>query len=199
MRSGDCESRFALKSNGSAYRRALFRLERGVCVACRLDCHALVKRLQARGGQVQGLGARLSCAQGREGAAGERSPQAPASCLLRRPWRRAAASGRSSGGASLRPTRRASWWVGGRWAAGCPVQDAAHALLASCTAHPSPPLCPHPPALLPHKPKLPPPTQARGYKAYLDALVRRSVEGNAWQADHITPVYKARWLAPGRL
>lgn len=47
--SGDCESRFALKSNGAAYRRALFRLERGVCVACRLDCHSLVKRLQVPG------------------------------------------------------------------------------------------------------------------------------------------------------
>lgn len=53
--SGECEGRFALKSNGSAYRRALFKLERGICVSCRLDCHTLVKRLQvggARGGQV---------------------------------------------------------------------------------------------------------------------------------------------------
>ena len=46
-RSGECEGRFALKSNGSAYRRALFKLERGVCVSCKLDCHTLVKRLQA--------------------------------------------------------------------------------------------------------------------------------------------------------
>jgi len=43
--SGECEGRFALKSNGSAYRRALFKLERGICVSCRLDCHPLVKRL----------------------------------------------------------------------------------------------------------------------------------------------------------
>jgi hypothetical protein len=41
-----CEGWYALKSNGSAYRRALFKLERGVCVHCRLDCHTLVKRLQ---------------------------------------------------------------------------------------------------------------------------------------------------------
>jgi hypothetical protein len=46
-RSGDCEGWYARKSNGSACRRALFALERGVCVLCRLDCHALVKRLQA--------------------------------------------------------------------------------------------------------------------------------------------------------
>lgn len=53
--SGECEGRFALKSNGSAYRRALFRLERGVCVKCRLDCHALVKRLQVPGLRMRGL------------------------------------------------------------------------------------------------------------------------------------------------
>jgi len=46
LRSGECEGRFGLKSNGSAYRRALFKLERGVCVMCKLDCHTLVKRLQ---------------------------------------------------------------------------------------------------------------------------------------------------------
>ncbi|GAB4813573.1 hypothetical protein N2152v2_000619 [Parachlorella kessleri] len=45
--SGQCEARFDLKCNGSAYRRALFKLERGVCVLCKLDCHDLVRRLQA--------------------------------------------------------------------------------------------------------------------------------------------------------
>lgn len=43
------------------------------------------------------------------------------------------------------------------------------------------------------------PTQARGYKAYLDVLVRRAVEGNAWQADHILPVYKVRPVGSCRL
>lgn len=45
--SAQCEARFALKCNGSAYRHALFKLERGVCVTCKLDCHDLVRRLQA--------------------------------------------------------------------------------------------------------------------------------------------------------
>lgn len=44
---GPCEARFALKCNGGAYRRALFKLERGVCVLCKLDCDDLVRRLQA--------------------------------------------------------------------------------------------------------------------------------------------------------
>ena len=37
-----------MKRSGGAIRRALFKLERGVCTipSCRLDCHALVKRLQ---------------------------------------------------------------------------------------------------------------------------------------------------------
>ena len=35
------------KRAGAAYRRALFALERGRCVMCGLDCHTLVKRLQA--------------------------------------------------------------------------------------------------------------------------------------------------------
>lgn len=40
-------------------------------------------------------------------------------------------------------------------------------------------------------PALPPPRlQSRGYKAHLDLLVRRAMEGHAWQADHIVPVYK---------
>jgi len=30
----------------------------------------------------------------------------------------------------------------------------------------------------------------RNYKAYLDKLVAQAVEGNAWHADHIVPVYQ---------
>lgn len=33
--------------NAAAIRRALFKLERGVCTMCQLDCHALVAQLQA--------------------------------------------------------------------------------------------------------------------------------------------------------
>lgn len=44
--SPDCEARWVLRSSGGALRRALFKLERGVCQACRLDCHALVGRLR---------------------------------------------------------------------------------------------------------------------------------------------------------
>ncbi|WIA10259.1 hypothetical protein OEZ85_010458 [Tetradesmus obliquus] len=42
----DCERLFFIKNSSSGIRRALFRLERGVCQACRLDCHALVQQLQ---------------------------------------------------------------------------------------------------------------------------------------------------------
>ena len=30
----------------------------------------------------------------------------------------------------------------------------------------------------------------RNYKAYLERLVVQAVEGNAWHADHIVPVYQ---------
>jgi len=30
----------------------------------------------------------------------------------------------------------------------------------------------------------------RGYKALLDRLVRAAVEGNAWNADHVVPVFR---------
>ena len=64
------------------------------------------------------------------------------------------------------------------------------ALRLAAPLHPPPA---HPPLRLQHSVPAPlPPPQARGYKAYLDALVRRAVEGNAWQADHILPVYKVR-------
>lgn len=43
----ECESKHALRSSGGAIRRALFRVERGVCVRCKADCHGLVERLRA--------------------------------------------------------------------------------------------------------------------------------------------------------
>ena len=64
-RSGECEGRFGLKSNGSAYRRALFKLERGVCVTCRLDCHTLVKRMQVGGWLAGWVGGPASERNGR--------------------------------------------------------------------------------------------------------------------------------------
>ena len=42
----ECETKYGLARGGGAIRRALFRLERGVCVKCGADCHALVQRLQ---------------------------------------------------------------------------------------------------------------------------------------------------------
>lgn len=42
----ECEARFCLRSSGGALRRALFKLERGVCILCKLDCHDLVKRVR---------------------------------------------------------------------------------------------------------------------------------------------------------
>ena len=42
----ECETKYGLARGGGAIRRALFRLERGVCVKCRADCHALTQRLQ---------------------------------------------------------------------------------------------------------------------------------------------------------
>ena len=44
-----CEAAWCVRSSGGALRRALFRLERGVCQACRLDCHALLQRLRCGG------------------------------------------------------------------------------------------------------------------------------------------------------
>ncbi|KAK9812930.1 hypothetical protein WJX72_005929 [[Myrmecia] bisecta] len=41
-----CEARFCMRSGGGALRRAVFRLERGVCTLCKLDCHDLVQRLR---------------------------------------------------------------------------------------------------------------------------------------------------------
>lgn len=43
----ECEAKHALRSSGGAIRRALFRVERGVCVKCKADCHGLVERLRA--------------------------------------------------------------------------------------------------------------------------------------------------------
>eukprot|EP00803_Ostreobium_quekettii_P008937 evm.model.scf_153.2 EVM.evm.TU.scf_153.2 scf_153:8261-20215(-) len=44
--SGQCEVDFSVKSSVRGMRRELFKLERGVCQMCRLDCHGLVKTLQ---------------------------------------------------------------------------------------------------------------------------------------------------------
>lgn len=41
-----CEERYRVTHGGGAIRRALFRLERGVCTACGADCHGLTRRLQ---------------------------------------------------------------------------------------------------------------------------------------------------------
>jgi hypothetical protein len=43
----DCERAHYLGASGAAVRRQLFRLERGVCVLCGLDAHALAARLRA--------------------------------------------------------------------------------------------------------------------------------------------------------
>ena len=42
----ECETSFCIRANSGAMRRALFKLERGVCQTCRLDCHALVGRIR---------------------------------------------------------------------------------------------------------------------------------------------------------
>ena len=42
----DCEGKWVLRSSGGGLRRALFKLERGVCQLCKLDCAALVSRLR---------------------------------------------------------------------------------------------------------------------------------------------------------
>lgn len=44
-----CEAAYALRSGGSGLRRALFRLERGRCQLCHLDCHDLIARLRCLG------------------------------------------------------------------------------------------------------------------------------------------------------
>lgn len=44
--SGKCEEQHKIRTNASSYRRALFRLERGICTSCNVDCHLLVKRLR---------------------------------------------------------------------------------------------------------------------------------------------------------
>lgn len=42
----ECETNFCIRANSGAMRRALFKLERGVCQTCRLDCHALITRIR---------------------------------------------------------------------------------------------------------------------------------------------------------
>jgi hypothetical protein len=42
----DCERDYYITSNSGAIRRSLFKLERGVCQLCHVDCHALVAQLQ---------------------------------------------------------------------------------------------------------------------------------------------------------
>ncbi|KAK9866369.1 hypothetical protein WJX84_005962 [Apatococcus fuscideae] len=42
----ECETNFCIRANSGAMRRALFRLERGICQTCKLDCHALVGRIR---------------------------------------------------------------------------------------------------------------------------------------------------------
>ncbi|KAK9844937.1 hypothetical protein WJX74_008894 [Apatococcus lobatus] len=42
----ECETNFCIRANSGAMRRALFKLERGVCQTCRLNCHALVGRIR---------------------------------------------------------------------------------------------------------------------------------------------------------
>lgn len=44
--SGRCEVNFSVKSSGSALRRELFKLEKGRCQMCCLDCDGLVRRLR---------------------------------------------------------------------------------------------------------------------------------------------------------
>jgi len=41
-----CEDKYCLRSSSGAMRKALFRLERGVCQMCKLDCHALLQSLR---------------------------------------------------------------------------------------------------------------------------------------------------------
>ena len=41
-----CESEYIMAAGGSALRRLLRDLERGVCQICKLDCLHLVKRLR---------------------------------------------------------------------------------------------------------------------------------------------------------
>lgn len=42
----ECANYFTLRSSGRALRSELFRLERGVCQMCKLDCHKLYKSLK---------------------------------------------------------------------------------------------------------------------------------------------------------
>ena len=46
--SAACETLYAVRAGGGGLRRALYRLERGVCQQCGSNCHALVERLRCR-------------------------------------------------------------------------------------------------------------------------------------------------------
>ena len=46
--SSECEGDWRVATSPAAARRALFRLEKGVCQECGLDCEALLRRLQVR-------------------------------------------------------------------------------------------------------------------------------------------------------
>lgn len=43
----ECERKFAVKTNGQAARRGVYRRDRGICETCRLDCAHMVRRVQA--------------------------------------------------------------------------------------------------------------------------------------------------------
>ena len=47
-----CEAEYIIVAGGSALRRALRDLERGVCQLCKLDCLQLVKRLRCGLGEA---------------------------------------------------------------------------------------------------------------------------------------------------
>ena len=78
-----CDAEHATRTGGAAARRALFRVERGVCAACGLDAHALVAALRAvpRGGSgwlEQRLAVLQSLAPAFTGAAAARLASAAA-------------------------------------------------------------------------------------------------------------------------
>ena len=55
--SGGCRGRYFGKRNGTALRRQLFALERGVCQTCGLDCHGLYQQLRNSKAWLKELGA----------------------------------------------------------------------------------------------------------------------------------------------
>ena len=204
-RSVQCESKYILQSSGGAIRRALFRVERGVCVRCRADCRALVLRLRAveKGSRDWEARRRALIAEYaprcvikadcrpslRTCTAQPPLPICTVNSLARKFGLKPAVNTSAD---SLCPSIYSILKRMGPAQTACETTEAWVTLSASqgyamrCHGWLA---CMH--GSVASEPAVASPRfMERGYKAAQERLVKTAVEGHAWQADHIVPVYR---------